>query len=784
MFNAAQVKALQQSSLLWLTNTPISAQNVDEVRQVLRFHEHRYYVESDPLLADAEYDIIFNKLKAFEAANPSLITPTSPTQRVGASLIKSFAKVQHLVPMLSLDNAYSADDLYDFDRKVKELTGLDDITYSVEPKFDGASISLIYENDKLVRAITRGDGEVGDDITTNVLQIRSVPAQATFSRYGIVQIEIRGEVMLNKVNFSKYNQSLIADGQPPLANPRNAAAGTIRMKDPVAVSKRNLEVFLYHVSFLVEGSGQLAVGSSQLGVGSSQLAVGGGQLVEGSSQLAVGSSQLAVRSSQLGVGSGQLVEGSLQLGVGSLQLAVGSGQLVEGSNINENTSAQIKKEAYPMALPTYHSGFIDMLWQLGFKTPKKEIGTMQGIQAVIEYVQQYEHTRDNLPYEIDGMVIKVDSIALQEKLGMTSHHPRWAIAFKFKARQATSKLLGIDFQVGRTGAITPVAKIEPAQVGGVTVSSISVHNADYIKEKDLKIGDAILIERSGDVIPQIVKSLVALRTGQEATIDFPTCCPVCSSILVRPSGEAVWRCVNVNCKAQVLERIMHFVSKDAMDIKSLGEANVRKFFELGMLKDVPGIYDITEAMFGNMEGFGAKSIQNLLIAIEASKQQPLHRLIYGLGIRYVGENTAKTLSRSISDIFDLATKSEDELKQMDDVGIKVANSIVAFFKNEDNILLLNQLKAKGVQTHSIKNDMPEGGLVGLSFLFTGTLNKLKRNEAEAMAEAKGGKILSGVSSKLNYLVVGTDAGSKLEKAKKLPTINIITEDEFITLINK
>jgi DNA ligase (NAD+) len=708
MFNAQQVKALQQDSIKWLsfTDGEINVENVEELRNILRFHEHRYYVESDPLITDGEYDTIFKKLEKFEKENPSLVTVDSPTQRVGQALIKSFDKVQHLVPMLSLDNSYNADDLIDFDRKVRELSGIENIEYCVEPKFDGASISLVYENDTLARGITRGDGEVGDDITPNVHQIRSVPMRANFSSYGIEQIEIRGEVMINKSNFAKHNETLVNDGLPPMANPRNAAAGTIRMKDPAVVSKRNLEAFLYHVSYI----------------------------------------------------------------------SVGNEQLANGNEPQQKTTNN------KQSIPKTHSGLLEMLWQLGFKSPKKEMKTVQGIQAVIDYVNEFEAGRDALPYEIDGMVIKVNDIAMQDKLGMTSHHPRWAIAFKFKARQATSKLLGIEFQVGRTGAVTPVAKIAAAAVGGVTVTSISVHNADYIKEKDLKIGDSILIERSGDVIPQIVKSLAELRTGEETEIVFPTHCPVCNDALVRPEAEAVWRCVNINCEAQVAERIIHFVSKDAMDIKSFGEANVRKFFAMGIIKDVPSIYDLKAEMFANMDGFGAKSVVNLMEAIEASKQQPLHRLIYGLGIRYVGENTAKTLVRSIDDIFELATKSVDELKMMDDVGVKVADSITEFFKNEDNIEMLKRLQDAGLQMKSIKKENVEGGLSGQTFLFTGTLNKLKRSDAEAMAESKGGKLLSGVSSKLNYLVVGDDAGSKLEKAKKIATINIITEDEFIQLV--
>ena len=381
------------------------------------------------------------------------------------------------------------------------------------------------------------------------------------------------------------------------------------------------------------------------------------------------------------------------------------------------------------------------------------------------------------------MVIKVNDIVLQEKLGMTSHHPRWAIAFKFKARQATTKLIGVEYQVGRTGAVTPVAKLKPVALGGVTVSSISIHNEEYIREKDLKIGDAVLIERAGDVIPQIVKSLIELRTGNEQIIAFPTICPVCSSELFKEQGEAVWRCINIECEAQVLEKIAHFVSKDAMDIKSFGEANVRKFYEMNLLKDIPNIYQLDYSKITQLEGFGKKSIDNLQAAIEASKQQPLNRLIYGLGIRFVGETTAKTLANSVNHVLDFKNKTEEELKQLEDVGEKVAKSIYHFFSNQQNLEMLQQLETLGLQLNNQKKQaVVAGGLVGQTFLFTGTLNKLKRNDAETMVEEKGGTIVSGVSSKLNYLVVGDDAGSKLEKAKKINTIKIISEDVFLEMI--
>lgn len=426
-----------------------------------------------------------------------------------------------------------------------------------------------------------------------------------------------------------------------------------------------------------------------------------------------------------------------------------------------------------------------MLWQLGFRSPEKEKKVIKGIEGVIAYCAAFEKQRDELPYEIDGMVIKVNKLEMQEQMGMTTHHPRWAIAYKFKARQATSKLMAVEFQVGRTGAVTPVAKIEPVSVGGVTVGSISVHNEDYIKDKNLKLGDTILIERSGDVIPQVVKSFPELRTGDEKVIEFPRQCPVCGYPLEKPEDEAVWRCNNSNsCEAQIVERIIHFNSKDAMDIRGLGDAIVRKLYTLQYLKDIPGIYRLPFDKIRQLEGFGEKSVTNLAAAIEASKSQPLHRLIYALGIRYIGETTAKVLSNQVSHLLEYSGYSLDQLQELEDIGPKVAGSVHQFFHNEQNIQLLQQLEAIGLQLKNVKKEYHSAGnLTGQTFLFTGTLNKLKRTVAETMVEENGGAILSGVSSKLNYLVVGEDAGSKLEKAKKIATIKIISEDEFLKMIH-
>ena len=692
MYTKDQIQKLQSVTKKLLKEP----ESINDLRDVLRFHEHRYYVLNEPLISDFEYDQLYKNLEKIEHENSEIITPDSPTQRVGNSLNKEFVTVQHLVPMLSLDNSYNADDLIEWDKRAKKLINAEEIEYSAEPKFDGASISLIYENDILVRGATRGDGTAGDDVTLNLKQIKSIPLSAKFSDYGIQKVEIRGEILMTRQSFKKYNEHLVEQGLAPLANPRNAASGSLRMKDPMIVRKRNLEAILYHISY-----------------------------------------------------------------------------------IEKSPNKKIDK-----ALDS-HSGSLEMLLQLGFKTPAKEKKVLSGIEDVIKFCNDFEKKREDLPYEIDGIVIKVNDVELQQRMGSTTHHPRWAIAFKFKARQATSKLRNIEFQVGRTGSITPVAKIDPVPIGGVTVTSISLFNPDVVKEKDVRIGDTVLVERAGDVIPYIVKPLTELRDGSEKKIVFPKNCPVCGDELVKPEGEAVLRCVNINCEAQIIERIIHFVSKDAMDIRSFGAANIVKFFELSLLKDIPGIYTLNYEKISELEGFGQKSIDNLKKAIENSKSQPLHRLIFGLGIRYVGETTAKTLAKAVDHLLDFEKFTLEELQNLEDVGIKVAGSIYQFFHLEDNIEMIKKLEGIGLNLKNTKKEIKkEGKLDQQTFLFTGSLPTLKRSEAEGLVEENGGKLLGSVSSKLNYLVVGEDAGSKLDKAKKISTIKVISEEEFLKLISE
>lgn len=691
MYTKEQTQVLQSLSKKLLKEPG----SINELRDVLRFHEHRYYVLDEPLISDFEYDQLYKNLEKIEAETPELITPDSPTQRVGNSMNKEFITVPHLVPMLSLENSYNAEDLIEWDKRAKKLINTDKIEYSAEPKFDGASISLIYDDDILVRGATRGDGVAGDDVTTNLKQIKSIPLSAKFSDYGIQRVEIRGEVLMTRQSFKKYNEHLVEQGLAPLANPRNAASGSLRMKDPMIVRKRSLEAILYHISYVKTVNGQQSTDNS----------------------------------------------------------------------LNS------------------HSGSLEMLWQLGFKTPAKEKKVLKGIDDVIKFCNEFEKKREDLPYEIDGIVIKVNKVELQQRMGSTTHHPRWAIAFKFKARQATSILRNVEFQVGRTGSITPVAKIVPVHIGGVTVTSISLFNPDVVKEKDVRIGDTVLVERAGDVIPYIVKPLIELRKGTEKKIVFPKNCPVCNDELVKPEGEAVLRCVNINCKAQVVERIIHFVSKDAMDIRSFGAANIIKFFELDLLKDIPGIYTLDYEKISELEGFGQKSIDNLKTAIENSKTQPLNRLIFGLGIRYVGETTAKTLAKAVDHLLHFEKFSLEELQNLEDVGIKVAGSIYQFFHLEDNIEMIKKLERLGVNLKNTKKEVEkEGKLNQQTFLFTGSLPTLKRSEAEELVEQNGGKILGSVSNKLNYLVVGEDAGSKLDKAKKISSIKIISVEEFLKMI--
>ena len=672
------------------------AETIDFLRQVIKYHDWRYYVLSEPIVTDYDYDTMFKKLRELETAHPDLVTSDSPTQRVARGLTEDFVQVPHLVSMLSLDNSYNAEDVIDFDRKVKELTGQSSAEYCVEPKFDGSSIALVYENDQLIRAATRGDGTIGEDITNNARALSSIPLSAPFSKHGIYRIELRGEVIIKKDVFEKINEGRKNQGLKTFQNSRNTASGSLRLKDPKEVITRGLEAILYHVSYAVDKSETNVIGTK---------------------------------------------------------------------------------------LHT-HYGNIELLHQCGFKTPIKELKICKDAAEVSDFLNEWETKRLTFDIETDGMVIKVNDLKMQERCGSTSHHPRWAIAYKFAAKQAQSRLIDVEYQVGRTGAVTPVAKIEPVRLSGVTISSISLHNADFITEKGIKLGDTVIVERAGEVIPYIVGVVTDLRDGSEENIPFPTTCPSCHSTLVRPEEEAIWRCDNAECPAQSEERIIHYVSKDAMDIDGLGRSIVIDFIQRGYLKNIEFIYALPYDQIGTLEGWGEKSVTNLKKGIESSKGRPIWRLLTALGIRHVGVTTAKDLSKHVKNIFELEHMTLEHLINIEGIGPKVAQSIFEFFQNKGNIHLLAKLKEYGVNTENRLEDAiaKNNKLQGKTFLFTGSLQQFTRDRAKQLVEENGGTLLSGVSTKLNYLVVGEDAGSKLTKAKAIPTIEVLTEDEFLNLI--
>jgi DNA ligase (NAD+) len=678
-----------------LLTKKLQPEDAEVLREAINFHDLRYYVQSEPLISDVQYDILFKALQKLEEQHPEIITADSPTQRVANVLTSDFATVKHTVPMLSLSNSYNAEDLTAFDEALKKITGKEDISYCVEPKFDGASIALLYENDMLVRAATRGNGTEGEDITNNARVIRSIPLKADFSKYGISRIELRGEVVIENSVFEKINQEREELGLKIFQNSRNTASGSLRLKESSEVAKRGLEAFIYQIGYAEDINGNNMLGNSLLS----------------------------------------------------------------------------------------HRENILLLHNLGFKVPVNETETFSSIDEVTGFCLDWEVKRDDYHYEIDGMVIKADSLSLQNQAGFTAHHPRWAIAFKFKARKAFSRLLHIDYQVGRTGAVTPVAKLEPVRLAGVTVSSVSLHNEDFIKEKDIQIGDYVQVERAGDVIPYISGADISKRLFTTPVI-FPKECPSCQSPLVKPEGEAVWRCENAECPAQSEERIIHFVSKGAMDIEGLGRDIVKRFMREGILQNIEDIYQLDYSKILQLEGWKEKSVSNLKDGVEKSKNQPLWRLLVGLGIRHIGSATAKMLEKQVQNILEFQHWTQEQLTELEDIGPKVAESIYQFFANEHNIALIARLGEMGVKIQKTEKDnvLKSNALNGKTFLFTGTLTRFSRDAAKELVEQHGGKNLSGVSASLDYLVAGEKAGSKLAKAEKLG-IKVISEDDFMNMIS-
>ncbi|MCL4117318.1 UNVERIFIED_CONTAM: hypothetical protein GTU68_010000 [Idotea baltica] len=661
------------------------------LREALVYHEWKYYVQNNPVISDFEYDQLYKRLERIENAHPDLITSDSPTQRVSSDLTESFVTVPHLSLMLSLANSYNAEDLAGFDeanKKILEIEPASDLEYCVEPKFDGGSIALIYEGDYLVRAATRGNGQEGDDMTANARTIKSIPLKADFSSHGISRIELRGEAIIRKDRFAEINRKRESAGLPLFANPRNAATGGLRMKDPNETAERGIEAFIYQVN---------------------------------------------------------------------------------------STAFTTQFES------------MDLLQKLGFRVPTVERKQCKNIEEAAEFCATWQEKRDDYGYEIDGMVVKVNNIRFQHITGATSHHPRWAIAYKFKAKQATSRLINVDYQVGKVGSITPVAKLDPVQLAGVTVSSVSLHNEEFIKSKDLRIGDLVLVERAGDVIPYIVKSMSDMRTGSEVPIVFPTYCPINESekiTLVREEDESAWRCPDCTCGAQDLQRIVFHVSKDAMNIDGLGPSMIERFWAEGWIRDAADIYSLDYDKISSLDGFGSRSADKLKMSISKAKSNPLHRLLHSLSIHHLGKKASKILAERVRSVFELSDLSEEELTEIKDIGPVLAKQIISKFNDPAVINMLQRMERAGVNMNQTELDLPkavaaDAPFSGKSILFTGTLQWMGRKEAQQIAEEEGAKNLSAVSSKLDILVVGENAGSKLRKAESLGTVQIMTEEEFL-----
>jgi DNA ligase (NAD+) len=651
---------------------PSITEQIEALRQALRHHNYLYYVLDDPQIPDAEYDRLFRELQRLESENPNLITSDSPTQRVGGTALSEFAEVKHLRPMLSLANAFTDDDLQSFDKRIHERLKTEAIIeYVAEPKFDGLSISLLYENGRLVRAATRGDGETGEDVTLNVRTIKSVPLHLQGEHYPEL-LEVRGEIYMPKQGFAELNARLAKDGLKIFANPRNAAAGSLRQLDSKITAQRPLAIYCY------------AVGEVQGGT-----------------------------------------------------------------------------------MPDTHYAQLQQLMRWGFRVCP-EIKVVQGIQGCADYYQAIGNKRNSLPYDIDGVVYKVNSLVLQQTLGFVSRAPRWAIAHKFPAQEEITELLDVEFQVGRTGALTPVARLKPVFVGGVTVSNATLHNMDEIERKDIRIGDFVIIRRAGDVIPEVARVMLERRPLDAKSISLPTQCPICGSEVERGAGEAVARCTGgLYCPAQVKEAIKHFASRRAMNIDGLGDKLVEQFFSAGLIKHVDDLYRLQANQIAALERMGDKSAENVMSAIEISKVTTLERFIYALGIREVGESTAKVLAKHFGTLEALQTASEATLQLVPDVGPVVAANIAQFFAEPHNLTTIQHLRELGIQWQNYVAKPPEAlPLAGKTYVITGTLTR-GRDEIKDALEALGAKVSGSVSKKTTALIAGENAGSKLEKAESL-----------------
>jgi len=664
-----------------------AAKEIERLREKIRHHEYLYYVNDDPEISDAQFDKLMNQLKKLEAENPKLATSDSPTQRVGGVAREGFQQVRHKTPMVSLDNAFSFDELANFDRRVRELTGREKVEYVTEHKFDGLSMSLIYEKGALVRAVTRGDGTTGEDVSPNVRTIRSIPLwidAAQLKKAGIPgSFEVRGEAIMTRAAFEAMNEQQDAKGEKRYANPRNAAAGSVRVLDSSITASRRLGFFAYYL-------------------------------------------------------------------------------LADG---------RIPKKR--------HSEILEALDELRFKV-SADWALCHGITEVEDYITRWDTKREKLGYEIDGIVVKVNEVGLQNELGFTSKAPRWAIAYKYQAHQETTLLKQIEVSVGRTGVLTPFAVFEPVQIGGVTVTKSTLHNMDEVQRLGVHAGDTVLVERAGEVIPHVLK--VVKHGKEEKEFKMPEKCPVCGMKVHHTEGEVAYRCVNVSCPARKRESLLHFAGRHAMNIDGLGEKIVDQLLEKNEVKDFADLYKLDLKTLENLDRMGEKSAQNLIDEIAGSKKAALARLIYAIGMPFVGERTAQLLAEHFGSMAKLAEASPEELMEVPEVGPKVAEGVREFFSESANRKLIEHLRAVGVNMKEERQAPVSARFAGMTFVFTGTLAKRSREEAEALVVSHGGKPANSVSKKTTYVVVGEDAGSKLDKAKALG-VTILTEPQFDKLLS-
>jgi len=663
---------------------------IETLREAIRAHDYKYYVLNQPSISDTEYDRLMHKLIKLEEENPGLITPDSPTQRVGGEPTKSFPTVVHDEPMLSLGNTYSEEELYEFEKRIQNFLKGASFEYVTELKFDGIAVSLVYENGVLVRGATRGDGERGDDITPNIKTIRSVPLRLMV-RKGFGNVEVRGEVFMTKKGFEKLNRAQEKAGEKSFANPRNATAGTLKLQDPSLVAKRPLEFSAYYLRPL----------------------------------------------NRRGVKSGEI---------------------------------------------STHFDSLHLMRSLGLPV-SRHAALRKTMWDVIDFCNAWEEKRESVPFEIDGIVIKVNALNHQRKLGSTAKSPRWAIAYKFKAKQATTLLHTIHFQVGRTGAVTPVAELEPVFLAGSTISRATLHNEDEIRRKDIREGDTVLIEKGGDVIPKIVQVVLDKRPKKSRPFKMPDTCPVCRSHLVRIEGEAAVRCENITCPAQVHRRIEHFASRGAMDIDGLGEQLVYQLVESQKVHDYGDLFYLDKDELAGMERMGAKSAENLIKSFETSKKRPLDRVIFALGIRFVGSGVAALLADYFGSIEALQKATVSTLDAIEGVGPVIAESVIQFFKQPANLKVLDKLCKAGVRMKEERVRKRGGIFENQIFVLTGALSRLTREAATELIESEGGKVSTSVSKNTRYVLVGANPGSKYRKALDLD-VEMIDEDTFIAMLEK